>query len=112
MWVDYEPQPKNSFQIRVNDADIYSLVKEEVDYDPTKTEQLGTCLNINDQKDTNDPTPLGLKWTIMGAVPWIIDDVEDKIQNALGMGHLTCLFIFFLCCKSWVANEFLDVLAC
>ena len=33
--VDYEPQPKNSFTFRVNDEDIYSLVKEEADYDPT-----------------------------------------------------------------------------
>ena len=35
VWVDYLPQPKNTFVIKVNDADIYSFVKEEVDYDPT-----------------------------------------------------------------------------
>ena len=40
VWVDYLPQPKNTFMFRVNDADIYSLVKEEVDYDPSKTEPL------------------------------------------------------------------------
>ena len=33
--VDYEPQPKNIFKFRVNDADIYSLVKEEANYDPS-----------------------------------------------------------------------------
>ena len=38
VWVDYEPLPKNSFKIRINDADFYSLVKEEADFDPTKTE--------------------------------------------------------------------------
>ena len=38
--VEYEPQPKNNFVFRVNDADVYSLVKEEIDYDPTKTEAL------------------------------------------------------------------------
>ena len=48
VWVDYEPQPKNTFKFRVNDADIYSLVKEEVDFDPTKTEALGVALNVND----------------------------------------------------------------
>ena len=37
VWVDYEPLPKNTFTFRVNDADIYNLVKEEVDYDPSKT---------------------------------------------------------------------------
>ena len=36
VWVDYLPHPKNTFAIKVNDYDIYSLVKEEVDYDPTK----------------------------------------------------------------------------
>ena len=43
-------------------------------------------------------------------MPWIIDDVEDKVQNALGMGHLSSLYILGLDCKSVVANEFLDVL--
>ena len=44
VWVDYLPQPKNSFVIKVNDADVYSLVKEEVDYDPSKTESLRVTL--------------------------------------------------------------------
>ena len=35
VWVDYVPLPKSTFVIKVNDADIYSFVKEEVDYDPT-----------------------------------------------------------------------------
>ena len=43
-------------------------------------------------------------------MPWIIDDVEDKIQTALGMGHLSSLEIRGLDCKSLVANEFLDLL--
>ena len=45
-------------------------------------------------------------------MPWIIDDVEEKIQNALGMNHLSSLYIKDLYCKSWVANEFLDLLTC
>ena len=48
VWVNYEPLPKNAFVIRVNDVDIYSLVKEEVDFDPTKTEVLNVLLYIND----------------------------------------------------------------
>ena len=40
VWVDYLPYPKNTFILKVNDGDIYNLVKEEVDYDPTKTETL------------------------------------------------------------------------
>ena len=40
VWVDFEPLPKNNFLIKVNDNDIYSLKKEEVDYDPTKIEIL------------------------------------------------------------------------
>ena len=45
-------------------------------------------------------------------MPWIIDGVEDKIQTALGMDHLNILEVRWLDCKSWVANEFLDVLTC
>ena len=45
-------------------------------------------------------------------MPWINDDVEDKIQTALGMGHLSSLYIERLNCKSVVANEFLDLLCC
>ena len=55
VWVDYEPLPKNNFLIRVNDADFFTLVKEEVDYDPSKTETLTVKVNINDneKKDKN-----------------------------------------------------------
>ena len=65
--MNYEPQPKNTFAILVNDAEYHSLVKEEVDYDPTKTETLNVTLKVN-EKDT-----------ISGSMPWIIGDVEDKI---------------------------------
>ena len=68
MWVDFLPHPKNTFIFRVNDADIYSLVKEEPDYDPSKTETLKLFqLKVNE------------KLTISGSMPWIIDDVEEKI---------------------------------
>ena len=43
-------------------------------------------------------------------MPWIIDDVSDKVETALGMSHLTSLYIEGLYCKSWVANEFLDLM--
>ena len=93
--------PKNIFKILVNDAEYYSLVKEEVDYDPSKTETLTVeSVKINDKE------------TISGSIPWIIDDVEEKIQTALGIGHLKSLYASGLESKSWVANEFLDVLYC
>ena len=50
VWVDYEPLPKNNFIIRINDAEFFALVKEEVDYDPSKTESLFVKLNINNKK--------------------------------------------------------------
>ena len=53
VWVDYEPLPKNNFLIRVNDEDFFTLVKEEVDYDPSKTETLKVDLSINDQNKNN-----------------------------------------------------------
>ena len=43
-------------------------------------------------------------------MPWLIDDVEDKIQTALGISQLNSLHVKYLRCKSVVANEFLDLL--
>ena len=43
-------------------------------------------------------------------MPWILGDVEDKIQAALGVDPLTSLHIRFLNSVSWVANEFIDAL--
>ena len=100
--VDLLPHPKNIFTFRVNDLDIYSYTKEEVDYDPSKTEPLVVDLKVNDQAE----------YAIQGTLPWIIDEVEEKIQTALGMGHLTSLYISYLSAKSWVTNELLDLLTC
>ena len=65
--IDYEFQPKNTFIIRVNDAEFYSLVKEEVDFDPSQIETLKVMLKINDVR------------AISGSMPWIVDEVEEKI---------------------------------
>ena len=51
VWVDFLQQPKNTFVIKVNDAEIHTIVREEVDFDPTKTEELNVKLSINDKKD-------------------------------------------------------------
>ena len=77
VWVNYEPLPKNAFQIKVNDEDLHYLLKEEFDEDPSKTEQLWIALNINDNEDSSGYA--GKQWAILGATPWIIEDVEDKI---------------------------------
>jgi len=46
---------------------------EQLDYDPTKTEVLNVKLTVNDKKAIST-----------GYTPWITDEVEDKIQSALG----------------------------
>ena len=43
-------------------------------------------------------------------MPWIQDNVDDKIQAALGTNDLKSICIDTLDCKSWIANEFLDIL--
>ena len=43
-------------------------------------------------------------------MPWIAEDVSGKVESALGMKHLTSLYIYDLNCKSWVTNEFLDLM--
>ena len=67
VWVNYD-LPKNSFIIKVNGVDIHSLVKEEIDYDPTKTEMLKVkSLKVNEKE------------IIVISMPWIINDVEERI---------------------------------
>ena len=56
----------------VNGENVHNLVKEEVEYDPSKTENLFVHLEVNDTV------------AISGSTPWIIEEVEDKIQSALG----------------------------
>ena len=43
-------------------------------------------------------------------MPWIIEDVYDKVEIAIGMEQLTSLYINYLNCKSQVVNEFLDLM--
>ena len=70
---------------------MYRLVKEELDFDPTKTETLTVCLNINDKKDSNGVE--GSDWDNIEAIPFILEDIEEKIQTALGMDKFASLFI-------------------
>ena len=71
-------------------------MREEIDFDPTKTEELNVKLSINDKKD-NDNEPA---WVLDGSIPWIIEEIESKIEVALGMEKLTSLHIESLNCKS------------
>ena len=99
--MSYEPKPKNIFVFRVNGEDLYSLTKEEVDFDPSKIESLKVTLKVNDIEAISD------------FMSYIIEDVEEKIQSALGTNQLSCLEIHeILHCKPWVLNEFLDLLTC
>ena len=79
-------------------------MREEVDFDPTKIEELNVKLRINDKKD-NDNKPA---WTIDGTMPWIVEEIESKVEADLGMEQLTSFHIVSMNCKSWIANEFLD----
>jgi uncharacterized protein YbdZ (MbtH family) len=46
VWASYEEQ-KNLFQVKVNDEDYYSLVPEEVDFDPSQYESISFTFLIN-----------------------------------------------------------------
>ena len=70
--VDYEEQPKNTFIFLVNGENVHNLVKEEVEYDPSKTEAMSVHLTVNDTK------------AISGSTPWIVEEIEGKISSALG----------------------------
>ena len=45
-------------------------------------------------------------------MPWIVDDIEDKIQSFLGNNQLYSLRIMQLNCDKWVANEFFNLFLC
>ena len=66
---------------RVNDEELHSLKKEEVDFDPSKTEILKVDLKVNNIE------------AFPRSVAWIIDDVDERIQDALGMNQLSSLEI-------------------
>ena len=78
----------------MNDADIYCLIKEEVDYDPSKIETLEVHLNMNDIKNKKGKE----NWIIFGSMPWIIEDVDEKVESALGPSQLSSLHILSLDC--------------
>ena len=77
---------------------------EEVDFDPTKTEELNVHLNINNKKDKYN----GHENVLDGTMPWIIEEIQSKIESTMGTEQLTSINIDGLNSKSWVANEFLD----
>ena len=52
----------------------------------------------------------GKHWAILGTTPWIIDEVEDKIQSNLGNSQIHNLYIAVLQAESWVVNQFFDLL--
>ena len=54
----------------------------------------------------------GVQWAIQGITPWIIDNVEEKIQTAQANTPIHSLCIGVLEAKSWVANQFIDLLLC
>ena len=100
VWADYLPPPKNEFILKVNDFDYYTLVKEEIDFDPTQIE-LFKCekLVLNEVE------------ALSGQVPWVIEEVEEKINKVYQGKQLESLEIVGLDCKSNVANETFDLMA-
>ena len=82
----------------MNGRDIFNLPREEVDFDPSRTENLEVQLKVNDAK------------AIDGNMPYIVEDVNEKIDSALTERLVRSIDISRLTGKSWVCNEFLDLL--
>lgn len=69
VWVNYLPLPDNKFIIQVNGYDYYTLVKEDIDFEPSKVEVFKCkSLLLNDVEAHK------------GSMPWILHDVELKIN--------------------------------
>ena len=70
VWADYLPPPKNQFIIKINGEDYYTLVKEEIDFDPSKIEAFNCgYLKLNEVEVQT------------GSIPWILDEFEEKITK-------------------------------
>ena len=68
MWADYLPPPKNKFVVKVNDDDYYNLVKETIDFDPTKLEIIECeSIKLNGNKFGTDNS------SNHGRIPWLLD---------------------------------------
>ena len=87
------PPPKNEFVVKVNDYDYYTLPKEDIDFDPSVID-LFKCgsLKLNGDKAHS------------GGMPWILNEVEEKLNKVYKGLPLESLEIFSLDCKSTVAN--------
>ena len=70
VWVDYLPPPKNEFILKVNDFDYYTLVKEEIDFDPSQIESF-KCLSLK----------LNEVEAHSGVMPWVLEEVEEKMNR-------------------------------
>ena len=87
VWADYLPPPKNQFLLKVNDFDYYTLIKEELDYDPTQFESFSCTLALNEEV------------AISGSMTWDIEEVEQKINQVYRGEPLKSLEIIELDCK-------------
>ena len=97
VWVDYQPPPKNKFDLKVNDKSYYTFVKEDIFADLSKVEVFDCqSLKVN---DTCAHT---------GSMPWILDQFEDKINTVYAGVPLESFEIVWLDCKTQVVNQFFD----
>ena len=64
------PLPKYEFLIKVNDKDYYTLVKEEIDFDPSQIESFKCrSLKLNEVEAHS------------GVMPWVLEEVEEKMNR-------------------------------
>ena len=97
---DYSPPPKNEFIIKVNGDDYYYLPKEYVDFDPSIIEVF-KCQSLKLNGDE----------AISGSIPWILEEVEDKMNEVYKGLPLESLEVIELDCNSTVVNLFFDMMA-
>ena len=52
-----------------------ALLGNKVNLNPNKAEKLGVLLNVNENKDCKGDE----EWAIYVSMPWIVEEVDDKI---------------------------------
>ena len=83
------PPPKNQFVLKVNDCDYYTLIKEEVDYDPSQFESFGCVKLVLNEVEA-----------LTGNIAWDIEQFESKINQVYQGKPLDSLEIVEMDCKS------------
>ena len=73
--IEAQTQEQDAQVVETKKSSKLALLGNKVNLNLNKTERLGVLLNLNDNKDEKGDE----EWAIYVSMPWIVEDVDDKI---------------------------------